>query len=107
MASVGVAGLPDTSELFGQAADLLRTEGWIQGQDYGAGGFCLMGAIGSVCATRFTGSDVSSLMYQACLDEVWRVLQDQPDNNPRNWNDAYGRTKTQVLRLLDGLAGRA
>ncbi len=82
------------------AANLLRERGWAQGTYYRGGGYCLLGAIRMA---RFGGliiSDHDDLLYRSVMDAVGsRIHRDIPD-----WNDVPGRTKEEVILLLETAA---
>lgn len=74
---------------------ILITEGWIQGSYICSGGRCLVGALAKAtcesCGDAEDGEAANLLL--SCTDGTKKLLVD--------WNDVKGRTKDDVLALID------
>jgi hypothetical protein len=80
--------------------------GWCQG-DYARGGnHCLMGAVYSATNTEVRGSE-AFLLHKGQRDERINAAVDALGDELSegdwivNWNDWFGRTQDDVLRLVD------
>lgn len=108
-----------------RAADLIESYGWVQGRaETITGARCMAGAVR--CATGVGGLkqlDLDPEIFKAADDLVQRAfsavgqelvhqegfadpLAKSPAQTVISWNDAPGRTVTQVLRILRAAARR-
>lgn len=78
-----------------KAAQYIRDHGWFQGNYYGPDGcVCVLGAIRAA-----TGQDDSCALVKLAAIRAGVSRYDLD-----TWNDEKGRTKEEVLNLLDGIA---
>lgn len=81
-------------QLLTGARNAILKHGWVQHKAGSLGeGFCLVGAIVAVSSKRST-------VYGNGAD-VYRFLSKFTDGSPVHWNDAPGRTREEVLELLE------
>lgn len=86
-------------EVLLRAADRIERFGWVQGRAHGDGGSCCaLGAISAVLGAGFTTGLESMQIVLA------RHLGIAPCNVAR-WNDAPGRTASDVITALRAAAG--
>jgi len=74
------------------AAQILRTSGWCQKHYYVGETSCLVGAIRRSCQTAIGAQ------------EPLNMVKDFLGYSPVVWNDMSGRTKEQVINLLETVA---
>jgi hypothetical protein len=72
-----------------EARRLIEEEGWTQGAFHNSRGYCLVGAVEEATGYSDFGGEV-----------VWE-LDLQLGDNVLYWNDKPGRTKEEVVSLLD------
>jgi hypothetical protein len=90
--------LEDWQKLLLEAAEILETRGWIQGEMCTDEGFCTLGAINRA------GYDVGNTApITTAILAVIAKIGAPPTMGPRaiaRWNDTYGRTKEEVVHTL-------
>jgi len=121
------------SEVFDRAAEILRARGWVQeGGWYSdlpsldGGARCLEGAVGEAAGIKNItlvgcrgGSACGAANLVAAPSRAWEISEPflvlsaavremvadgQAYWRPYHWNDVQGRTKTEVIALLERLA---
>lgn len=75
-----------------EAAQYLRNHVWLQHKWQAPGGAACM-----VQALSYVSGDIR---YGNAFQALHRVM-----NDPMDWNDAHGRTKEQVIDMLEHVAG--
>jgi len=104
---VTLTRIPDPV-LFRVAADVIRTNGWNQGEFFGPGfpwkplhecPVCVLGAL-HVAASRLSPEPVN---VEAAIGLLRRLTEDLVSD----WNDEPDRTVAEVLALLDRAAAAA
>lgn len=95
-------------EICQNAAKLLRTKGWCQKVSVNPmGALCLAQAMGQAHDHTFIGR--GNKVKDLAFDHLTRVLNEDLDKKKECggfvfWNDMTGRTKEEVLSLLDRAA---
>lgn len=96
-------------EVLRKAADVLRRRGWLQNilykNDPKKGPVCLVGALHA--AVNDDGNadwPFSSSPGRAMVDDIRNNLTNRLRVDPAHWNNAEGRSKTEVIGLLKGIA---
>lgn len=83
-------------QVFDEAADLLETGGWIKGEYWAEGSYCLAGA----CKRAEVGYNDSP-----SEDEEWyQLLADEVGRSPEDWNDEEAEDAEDVIVLLRRMA---
>jgi hypothetical protein len=84
-----------------KAADLLESEGWIQGAFYKSTGRCINGALMSVMGMfePYAYNNGKLTSYRAAV-----TLINLGERSVQSWNDAPGRTKEEVVARLRAAA---
>lgn len=84
----------NAKEILTETANLINTEGWVQGE-YGdhKSGYCLLGALGATVTA--SGDDSSESAAQA-----YSMLMKLTGGDIAGYNDYPRRTKQQVLDLV-------
>ena len=75
--------------------EILINEGWTQGSYYCTSGRCLVGALATATCESWLDAEESMAadLLLTCTDGSKKLLVD--------WNDVRGRTKGEVLSLID------
>lgn len=95
----------DAKLLAKHAAEVIRIHGWCQdiGYDEATGQYCLVGAVVKAAIGRDLGKDQQNCHVPGTF-KVYHALETLTEKSLPDWNDTHGRTKEQVLRLLDRVA---
>lgn len=92
----------ETFEVLEKTLAGVQRRGWCQGQAFGVGGrVCVRGAIALVVAPEMEtkGHTIGLLEIPAAI-AAWRPLEELAGMPVGLWNDGRGRTKTEVITLL-------
>ena len=90
-------------ETLQRAREIIDEQGWAQGTYRNHRGYCVLGALAQASWQQ------TALMIPA-KDLVWDTIQEQYPRDPTKirvyvgiagWNDSPGRTKDEVLAVLD------
>jgi hypothetical protein len=88
-------------EVLREARTRLAVEGWAQGALYKPGvGYCLRGAV-NMCFGSEYGSGAKADIHKLVADQLGTSLL-----GVVTWNNAPGRTKAEVLALLDDVIAK-
>ena len=84
-----------------EAAELIEKHGWIQDELHTVNGYCLIGAL-RAAKLRALPPDLTESGRRAIHNSVRHRLQITINAwGLVDWNDAYGRTKSQVIAALN------
>ena len=91
-------------ETLQRTREIIDEQGWIQGAyQHRSAGYCVLGALGKASWQQM------ALMIPA-KDLIWDTIEEQYPRDPTKmrgyvgvagWNDSPGRTKDEVLAVLD------
>lgn len=104
----------DVASAIDGAVDVLRFEGWVQGAFVGRDwegkrlGYCAMGALAKAIGGEElldeiveTGTGTSSRLYWDALIRVTGTIDGDRCTCLSEWNDKPGRTKEEVIDLME------
>lgn len=96
----------EVEDVLRDARRIIAEKGWTQGvyRSPYTGGYCLVGAL--ECAQRRTHLSVHHTARDLVWDTIWEQYpldpsRDRPYVGMAGWNDMPGRTKDEVLAVLD------
>lgn len=89
------------AQILKKAADLIETEGWVQGKFHVSGeGYCAVGAIRRVA----WGTPEGVFLGAAAIDALAETLPPRFKSWPVSWNDYKGRKADSVIRHMRKVA---
>lgn len=83
------------ADVLNAAADLIERKGWARAEYYGAGCYCVLGAILAVQNETFGLEDLND----ACVAAAEAIV-DAPPYMLARWNDHPKRTQAEVVEAL-------
>lgn len=89
------------------AADVIRERGWTQGDyvDTETGACCMVGAVDLATGYTDDGEQITGdADVRRRRDEAYFALSPHARPGPTVWNDAFGRTKDEVIEKLEQVA---
>lgn len=95
-------GEPTPGQILARSARLIREQGWIQGffGGPGLGGYCLFGAW-QIAAEELDSSPEAMRIVDEALDARCDRHVRPGHRSHVDWNDEPGRTKEEVLALIE------
>lgn len=87
-----------------RAAEYIRHNGWCQGGVQAGARVCLVGSLYIGLGLKVSGCNI--LKIEPLLQKVQNVAEAHGICNLAEWNDAPGRTKEEVIALLEKAAAK-
>lgn len=96
------------AQILTAAADLIEEKGWVQGHfDAADGAVCAVGAIRTVMFGSTRCPDTYTWLYEEVKDALLDEIGPNGVNGIPTWNDAFSRTKAEVVAAFRAAASTA